>query len=159
MCGLPGSGKSTIARRLEAEHGALRLLPDEWIARLNLDPRDQNRRGEIERIQLEVAARALAKGCDVILEAGFWSRRERNEGRAIAEEAGARTKLIFLDVQLEELQRRIALRNENLPPNTFRVEPGELEGWLTQFERPTPDELSEPPGTSPNVGPFDLQPT
>ena len=31
MIGLPGAGKSTLARRLEAEHSALRLSPDEWM--------------------------------------------------------------------------------------------------------------------------------
>jgi len=141
LCGMTGSGKSTLALKLEAEHGALRLVPDEWIARLNLDPRDQARRTEIERMQLEIAARALAKGCDVILEAGFWRRSERDEGRAVAKAASARAKVIFLDVSLAELRRRIAYRNASLPPNTFRVEPGELEGWMQMFERPTPDEL------------------
>ena len=141
LCGLPCSGKSTLARALEAEHGALRLLPDEWIARLGLDPRDAVRRGEIERIQVEIAARVLAQGGDVILEAGFWHRHERDEGRDIAKAAGAVAKLVFLDVPLEELQRRVRVRNAALPPNTFPVEEGELEAWLAEFERPTADEL------------------
>ena len=34
MCGLPGSGKTTLAKRIERERGALRLTHDEWIARL-----------------------------------------------------------------------------------------------------------------------------
>ncbi|HEX3364426.1 ATP-binding protein [Phenylobacterium sp.] len=141
LCGLPCSGKSTLAREIEAEQGALRLLPDEWIVRLGLDPRDQGRRSEIERIQVEIAARVLAKGCDVILEAGFWHRYERQEGRDIAKAAGGAAKLIFLDVPLEELQRRARVRNAALPPNTFPVEEGELEAWLAEFERPTVDEL------------------
>src|SRR5579875_1977479 len=116
LCGLPGSGKSTLARKLEADHAAMRLLPDEWIARLNLDPREEALRAEIERIQLEIAAKALARGCDVVLEAGFWSRRERDEGRALAKAAGAEAKVIFLDVPLEELKRRLVMRKQALPP-------------------------------------------
>ena len=38
MCGLPGTGKTTRARRLERERHALRLSPDEWIAPLLRDP-------------------------------------------------------------------------------------------------------------------------
>jgi predicted kinase len=30
MIGLPGSGKTTLAKKLEAELGALRLTPEEW---------------------------------------------------------------------------------------------------------------------------------
>ena len=145
LCGMTCSGKSTLARRLEAEHAALRLLPDEWIKRLDLDPRDPVRRTEIERIMLEIAARALAGGCTVVLEAGFWSRRERDEGRAIAAAAGAEARLIWLDVPLDELKRRIERRNADLPPNTFPVAPGELDDWMAEFEPPAPDEHPERP--------------
>ncbi|MFD4273137.1 AAA family ATPase [Streptomyces cyaneofuscatus] len=31
MVGLPGAGKTTRARQLAEEHGALRLAPDEWM--------------------------------------------------------------------------------------------------------------------------------
>ena len=34
LCGLPGSGKTTLARKLEREAPALRLCPDEWMAPL-----------------------------------------------------------------------------------------------------------------------------
>ena len=37
VCGLPGSGKTTIARRLEQETGAIRLNIDEWVAALGVD--------------------------------------------------------------------------------------------------------------------------
>ena len=32
--GLPGTGKTTAARRLEAEHNAVRLTKDEWVKAL-----------------------------------------------------------------------------------------------------------------------------
>ncbi|NEE15621.1 AAA family ATPase, partial [Streptomyces sp. SID7499] len=31
MVGLPGAGKTTRARQLAEEYGALRLTPDEWL--------------------------------------------------------------------------------------------------------------------------------
>jgi predicted kinase len=37
VCGLPGSGKTTIARQLEQETGAIRINIDEWVAALGVD--------------------------------------------------------------------------------------------------------------------------
>ena len=34
FCGLPGSGKTTVARELERETGAIRFSTDEWMAEL-----------------------------------------------------------------------------------------------------------------------------
>ena len=141
MCGLPGSGKTTVGKRLEAEHKALRLSPDEWMARILGSGYDEAQRAEIETMQWEIAQRALGLGISVILESGFWSRSERREFRARAAELGADSKLIFLDVPLDELVDRVVRRNALLPPGSFRVEPTDLETWARMFERPTPDEL------------------
>jgi predicted kinase len=141
MCGLPGSGKTTVARRLEAEHNALRLSSDEWIARIVGTGYDKAKRAEIEAIQWEIAQRALGLGLSVILESGFWSRSERREFRARAAELGAGSKLIFLDVPVDELVDRVIRRNASLPPGSFHVEPADLKTWAGMFERPTPDEL------------------
>jgi predicted kinase len=34
ICGMAGAGKTTLARQLQADTGALRLRPDEWIEAL-----------------------------------------------------------------------------------------------------------------------------
>jgi len=96
ICGLPGSGKSTLAKKLASEHPALRLTPDEWMARIVGDGYDEKKRAVIEAIQLEIAQQVLQLDIDVILESGFWSRKERDELRANAKALGAATKLYFL---------------------------------------------------------------
>lgn len=141
MCGLPGSGKTTLAKRLERERSALRLAPDEWMARLVGDGYDEEKRAAVEAMQWELAARVLTLGLNVILESGFWSRRERDDFRARAAALGAETKLHFLDVPREELSKRLELRNASLPRDTFYVDDRDLDLWWSQFERPTPDEL------------------
>ena len=144
ICGLPGAGKTTLAKQLEQQHAALRLCPDEWIAAILADVNDiaerDRLRDPVEAIQWQTAQRALVLGTNVILENGFWSRAERDSYRAQAEALGARVELHYLAVARDELWRRLALRNANLPPGTFTVNEAELDLWLSWFEAPTPDE-------------------
>jgi len=142
ICGLPGSGKSTLAKKLESEHPALRLTPDEWMERIVGDGYNEEKRTVIESIQCEIAEQALRLGVDVILENGFWSRKERDELRARAKNSGANIKLYYLDVARDELLRRLKERNKNLPPNTFHVDESRLDDAISHFEAPTPDEPS-----------------
>jgi len=145
ICGLPGAGKTTLARQLEQTHAALRLCPDEWIATLLADGYDQAEldrlRAPVEAIQWEVAQRALVLGVNVVLENGFWSRAERTSYRAQAEALGAQVELHYLDVRVDELWARLARRNANLPAGTFAVTKDQLELWSSWFEAPTKDEL------------------
>ena len=140
ICGLPGSGKSTLARHLEQEHRALRLVPDEWMARIVGDGQDEAKRAAIEALQWDLAQRVLALGLDVIMENGFWSRQERDDIRARAAELGVPVTLFYLDVPRAELLRRLRARNDAMPPDTFRVEPEQLDEWMRSFEPPASDE-------------------
>lgn len=145
ICGLPGSGKTTLSRQLESSRQALRLCPDEWIAALLADPKDiaerDRLRDPVEKIQWEIAKRSLILGINVVLEFGFWSRAERLAFRKEAEALGARVELHYLEVSREELWNRLAQRNENLPPGTFRVSQAELHEYWDWFEPPAPDEF------------------
>jgi hypothetical protein len=62
VCGLPGSGKTTRARALEARLGAVRLAPDEWMDALGFDLYDEAARGRVEALQWELARALLARG-------------------------------------------------------------------------------------------------
>lgn len=144
ITGLPGSGKTTLARQLEDECSALRLTQDEWIARLYGNDLSRSAlssaRDPVEAVQWTVATRALAVGCNVILDWGLWFRAERENYRAGGEAVGATVELVFLDVAHSELWRRISRRNADLPAGTFAVDRAEFDLWCTLFEPPAPDE-------------------
>lgn len=145
MCGLPGAGKTTLAKQLERERQALRLSPDEWIARLfgkglTLPTLDWCR-DPVESVQWMVAERALTLGINVILDFGFWSRVEREDFRARAARLGAGSEIYFLDAPRALLLSRLAARNADLPADAFPVTEAQLSFWLSLFEPPTADEL------------------
>ncbi|MEF2278903.1 AAA family ATPase [Deinococcus sp. YIM 134068] len=141
LVGLPGSGKTTLARRLEEEHAALRLTPDEWMTPLFGAGEADGKRDVLEgQLLWGVAARTLTLGVSVVLDYGLWSRAEREEFRARGEALGVRVELHVLDVPLEELWRRLEARNRALPPNTFPVTRAELDEWLGWYEPPTGEE-------------------
>ena len=139
MVGLPGSGKTTRAKEIEARHAALRLTPDEWILALygnDLDrPHRDAVRDPVEAVQWQVAQRALALGCNVVLDWGFWSHAERLAYRRQAEALGARVELVFLDADIDELWSRISRRDESAS-GTLHITRAELELWSTLFEPP-----------------------
>ncbi len=146
MVGLPCSGKSTRAKQLEAETGALRLTPDEWHIQLFgddvADPDHDRRHDAVEALMWRVASVALQKGIDVILDFGFWARVEREDFAARAAALGAMTKIHFMDVPRDELLARLARRNAEAPEHAFIIPESDLLGWMARFEPPTADELA-----------------
>jgi hypothetical protein len=141
LCGLPGSGKSTLAAKLEREHNALRLSPDEWIDRLHGgDGRDDDFRSRVLALQFDLAMRMLALGVDVVWDHGCWARAERDACRIAAEKAGAGYRLYWLDAPADELKRRLAVRNANLPAGSFVVTAADIDAWWPMIERPEADE-------------------
>ena len=91
MVGLPGSGKTTRAKELERETGAIRFTPDEWHLFLFgddfHDPQEHElhnqRHDKVEALMWQVGKRLLAQGVSVILDFGFWAKeqRRRSSGR------------------------------------------------------------------------------
>jgi predicted kinase len=142
IVGLPGAGKTSLARRLEEDRKALRLTPDEWMDALFGTNEVDGRRWVLESEMLwGVAARALALGVDVILDYGCWSVEERDLFRTRAQALGASAEIVVLDLPFEVLWERLEKRNANLPPATFRASREELAEWSARYQVPTAEEL------------------
>ena len=141
MVGLPGSGKTTIAKQIEKEENAIRLCPDEWMHDLGFDSYDEAAREKVEGRLWELGQEILALGQSVILENGFWVKKEREQIRAKAKEIGADVEIRYLDLPLDELEARLLSRNTDPNDNSAHVTREQLEEWSQTFERPTKEEL------------------
>jgi len=75
ICGLPGSGKTTLAKQPAPEVLAVRLCPDEWKYDLGIDYDDEQRRIRLEQRLWRLGQELLGLGQSVILETAFGSAR------------------------------------------------------------------------------------
>jgi predicted kinase len=149
LCGLPGAGKTTLARRLEEQIPALRLSPDEWLTALGIDLWDGRARDRVEGLQWELARRILRLGGSAVLENGYWTRAEREARRQQAAALGphVRVELRYLDAPLDELWQRLERRNASREWRTAPITRAKLEEWANIFEPPSEGELAayDPP--------------
>jgi predicted kinase len=138
VCGLPGSGKTTHAKRLEAGLGAIRFCPDEWMAALSLDMYDEAQRAQIESLQWELTQNLLTQGLVVIIESGTWGRPERDTLRLGTRAIGAAVELHYLSAPIDVLFDRIQCRGMEDPP----IQREDLQRWSEIFQAPTPEEAA-----------------
>lgn len=138
VCGLPGSGKTTLARALESRLGAVRFSPDEWMDALSLNIYDEEKRAKIEALQWKVGQELLALGLTIIIEWGTWGRTERDILRLGARALGAAVELRYLSATEDVLFDRIQRRAMEKPP----IERDALSRWFEIFQAPTPEEMA-----------------
>ena len=138
VCGLPGSGKTPLARQLEQKLGAVRFCPDEWMQALSLNFYDEQRRARIEAMQWELAQMLLRRGLVAIIEWGTWGRSERDALRLGARKLGAAVELHYLKVSDDVLLERVQRRGAEAPSITRE----DLARWSEIFQAPTEEELA-----------------
>jgi predicted kinase len=150
LCGLPGAGKTALARQLAADRSAVRLTKDEWLAALGSSPWDAPTREKVEHELWRLSQEILGLGLSVVLDFGLWARIERDEMRSAARGLGVTVELHFLDVPTDEPWRRIEARNSQPPWDSHPIRRADLDEWLTIFQAPDAAELAlfDPPPDS-----------
>jgi predicted kinase len=144
LVGLTGAGKTTYSKRVLEPAGAVRLSVDEVVytrhGRYGIDyPADTyfELYAPAEAEVRERMTEALAKGQDVALDLGAWSRADRDEWKRRIEKAGARWRLLYFPASRAELWQRLVERNRLEGPNAPRVTEADLDDFFARFEVPT----------------------
>jgi predicted kinase len=137
VCGLPGSGKTTLAKCLEESLHAIRLAPDEWMDALSINLYDEENRARIEALQWKLGQELLKLGLVVIIEWGTWGKSERDILREGARKLGAAVELHYLSAPPEVLFERIQRRAMENPP----IQREDVMRWAEMIEVPTEEEM------------------
>ena len=141
ICGLPASGKSTLARRLASGIPAIRLDKDRWVTALGADLWDEEFRMRIEQQLWVLSLELLARDQSVILEWGHWARVERDEKRLAARDLGVGVELYYLSEPPEELMERVERRIASGEWTAAPITRAHFEKWATVFEPPDEEEM------------------
>ncbi len=136
ICGLPASGKTTLALALVQKHNAILLSEDEWMKGICKSYYNEDYKERIVEFQKQIAERLLTIGTNVVMDGGYWGKEERDGLRECAKKANANLELHYMKVPLEELKRRAAERNKSLAEE-FQTKMEDLEiAFYKQFQEP-----------------------
>ena len=139
MCGPGGAGKTTFAKRLERE-GWIRLSfeVEYWNRGIRTMPSAE----VVAEVAADLKARLLrhvAAGNDVVLDFGFWFRRQRDEFRALLEPQGVVPETVYVATSLETILSRVGDRHGKQADDWPLTEQTATE-YFGRFEPPTPEE-------------------
>ena len=139
MCGPGGAGKTTYARRLERD-GWTRLSfeVEFWDRGTTTMPPA----GVVVEVAADLRARLLrhvAAGNDVVLDFGFWFRRQRDEFRELLAPQGIVPETVYVATGLETILSRVGDRHGRGPDDWPLNEETATE-YFERSEPPTPEE-------------------
>ncbi len=144
ICGFIGSGKTTFAKKLEKETGAVRITKDEWLIDLfGHDPsihKFEEYDQKICEISRGIAFQFAEKGIDVIIDEGFWAKEQRDEMRKKIHSLGAKAVLCYIKTPIEIIRERMLERNNNLTKDSFEISSEMFDNYLKYWQPPSEDE-------------------
>lgn len=145
LCGLPGAGKTTAAKRLETGLPAVRFSLDEWMLRLYPDLHfasgDYAKLAEAcKSLMWDTALQILSAGTDVVLDWNQWSRERRAVWAGKAQAAGAAVVVHYVRTPLQTSIERAAARACRREAGSHRLEEADVRHLAGIFQEPEPAE-------------------
>ncbi len=129
--GYIGAGKTTFAKKLEQEIGAVRFTHDDWMVKLYGDNPSPEMFAEycsrVSDVMEQMWSQFLHHKIDVILDCGFWSRESRDQIRQKFSDMNIDHVLFHLTCDDEMALKRVRARNETsektlyIEDNTYYV--------------------------------------
>lgn len=149
MCGKICSGKSTYAEKLKLENKAVILSVDELTLALF-----ENQAGEkldfyVEKLKeyfLKKSLDIVEAGADVILDWGFWTKKERDYAREFYDSRNISYQFYYMNVGIDEWKKRILKRNQEIKREqleAYPIDKGLLSKVEKMFEEPDGKELKD----------------
>lgn len=130
FCGVPGSGKTTIAKlAAEGLENAMHIQTDAVRAMLSHPVFGQKESQFVYDICYGIAKEALRAGYLVLLDATFMRNEYRSEARNRLRRYCTRIDTVWIDCTLKTALERNSLRESPIPPE-------KLEGIHSGFENP-----------------------
>lgn len=141
MCGPAGSGKSSYARRLEAD-GMVRLSFDveTWARGYTVD--NPAPRPVLRQIEAELQQRLLGLvtgGEDVVLDFSFATRAIRDAYRELLAPVGVVPETVFMATDRDTVLQRVRDRRDE-HADDLHLDDDLVLRYFDAFEMPTPDE-------------------
>ena len=145
ICGFIGAGKTTFARKLEKETGAIRITKDEWIIKVfgnkitsdkNFEKYDNN----ITELATDVVFKILESGKDVIIDEGFWVKSQRDDIKKKIIQVGAKPILYYVECPIEKMRERVINRSKYPPTDSFEINEEMFNAYLKYWESPMKEE-------------------
>ncbi|MCC7364016.1 MAG: ATP-binding protein [Dehalococcoidia bacterium] len=142
VCGFIGAGKTTFAREIEAETGAIRITKDEWVVRIfgrgiASDAEFEDYDSRVTELATELAFKLLEAGVDVILDEGYWTRDHRDSIKEKVASAGAKPVLYWVDCPVELMRERTVKRSSGPSTDSFEIDEEMFDRYLRYWEPPT----------------------
>lgn len=147
ICGRICSGKSFYTKGLAEKMSAVVLSCDEVSADIFHHSEGENFdaiAADIKRYLHKIAARIVKAGGKVILDWGFWTKKERREVSEYYAGLGISCEWHYISIPDDEWQRNIELRNAAVlagETTDFYVDDGLMKKLLAGFENPERDEI------------------
>ena len=145
ICGFIGAGKTTFARKLEKETGAIRVTKDEWIVKIfgnkiTLDNNFEVYDKSVTKLATDIAFKILKAGKDVIIDEGFWVKSQRDDIKKKILQVGAKPIFYYVESSVEKMKERVINRSKNPTKDSFEISEEMFNNYLKYWQAPDASE-------------------